>query len=93
MRCPVFWAQGDYVGIKRTFVYHELDLTLDRYVIVEPNETWQIFNWLQHYTPENLRAELRRTGFEVVDMVGDLTGKPLQADGDNIGVIARAAFA
>jgi SAM-dependent methyltransferase len=86
-----FWAKGDYVGIQRTFVYPDERLSLDRYLIVEPNETWQIFNWYQHYTPESLQAELRRAGFADVRMVGDLTGKPLEIDGDFIGVIASAA--
>ena len=83
-----FWAKGDYVGIQRTFVYPDERLSLDRYLIVEPNETWQIFNWYQHYTPESLQSELRHAGFADVKMVGDLTGKPLEIDGDFIGVIA-----
>ena len=86
-----FWAKGDYVGIQRTFVYPDERLSLDRYLIVEPNETWQIFNWYQHYTPESLQAELRHADFADVKMVGDLTGKPLEIDGDFIGVIASAA--
>jgi SAM-dependent methyltransferase len=86
-----FWAKGDYVGIQRTFVYPDERLSLDRYLIVEPNETWQIFNWYQHYTPESLQAELRHAGFADFKMVGDLTGKPLEIDGDIIGVIASAA--
>jgi SAM-dependent methyltransferase len=86
-----FWAEGDYVGIQRTFVYSDERLSLDRYLIVEPNEAWQIFNWYQHYTPESLQAELRHAGLAVVQMVGELTGKPLQPGGDFIGVIAGAA--
>jgi SAM-dependent methyltransferase len=86
-----FWADGDYVGIQRTFVYSKENLSLDRYLIIEPNETWQIFNWMQYFTPESLQAELRRAGFEVVKMAGELTGKQLQTDGDFIGVIASVA--
>jgi len=83
-----FWAAGDYVGIQRTFVYPEQHLTLDRYIIVEPSETWQIFNWLQHFSPESLEIELSYAGFAVEEMVGDLTGEPLTADGDFIGIVA-----
>jgi len=86
-----FWAKGDYVGIQRTIVYLEERLSLDRYLIIEPDETWQIFNWMQHFTPESLKSELRHAGFEVVEMVGNLTGKPLQNGGDDIGVIASVA--
>ena len=86
-----FWAEGDYVGIQRTFVYPEEHLSLDRYLIIEPNETWQVFNWMQYFSPESLQAELRLAGFDVVKMVGELTGEPLQDGGDFIGVIASAA--
>ncbi|MCU7855135.1 MAG: class I SAM-dependent methyltransferase, partial [Candidatus Thiodiazotropha sp. (ex Lucinoma borealis)] len=46
-----FWAAGHYVGIQKSFIYEEQYLALDRYIIVEPSETWQIYNWFQHYTP------------------------------------------
>jgi len=83
-----FWAATDYVGIQRSFVYPDESLALDRYLIVEPKETWQIFNWFQHFTPESIEAELMDAGFEVDLMVGELSGEPLQSDGDFIGIIA-----
>lgn len=86
-----FWAPGEYVGIQRTFLYPKEHLSLDRYLIVEPNETWQIYNWLQHFTPESIELELRGTGFEIDQMVGDLCGAPLGPESDLIGIIARSA--
>lgn len=83
-----FWAEGDYVGIQRSFVYPDECLSLDRYVIVEPTETWQVFNWFQHFTPERLRAELVAAGFSVEHMSGGLRGEPLETDSELIGVIA-----
>ena len=83
-----FWAATDYVGIHRSLVYPKECLSLDRYLIVEPKETWQIFNWLQHFTPESIEAELMDAGFEVDLMVGNLSGEPLKSDGDFIGIIA-----
>lgn len=83
-----FWAAGDYVGIQKSFIYEEQHLALDRYIIIEPSETWQIYNWFQHYTPQMIEEELRKTGFVVSSLVGDLTGAPLISDGDLIGVIA-----
>ncbi len=83
-----FWAEGDYVGIKRSFVYPDKNLSLDRYLIVEPNESWQIFNWFQHFTPESIEAELQNAGFEIDEMVGDLSGAPLKPESDLIGIVA-----
>ncbi len=84
-----FWSAGDYVGIQRTFLYPEENLSLDRYLIIEPNETWQIFNWFQHFTPQSIEVELKQAGFAVTQMAGDLTGEPLQQDGELIGIIAN----
>jgi SAM-dependent methyltransferase len=83
-----YWAEGDYVGIHQAFVYKQANLSLDRYTIVEPHETWEIFNWFQHFTEESLRSELGSAGFEISQMAGDLTGKPLTSGSDFIAVIA-----
>jgi SAM-dependent methyltransferase len=86
-----FWAAGDYVGIQRSFVYPEECLSLDRYVIVEPGETWQIYNWFQYFTPDSIEAELQGAGFEIDQLVGDLTGVPLAPKSEFIGIVAGAA--
>jgi SAM-dependent methyltransferase len=83
-----FWAAGDYVGIHRSLVYREQQVTLDHYLIVEPQETWQIFNWLQFYAPDGIEKELNTSGFDVEILVGDLAGGALLPDGEAIGVIA-----
>jgi hypothetical protein len=56
----------------------------------EPDETWQIYNWLQHFTPENIESELQGSGFEIDQMHGDLHGTPLEAKSDLLGIIARS---
>jgi len=84
-----FWAPGEYVGLKRTFLYKEDRLSLDHYVIVQPNETWKIFNWVQHFTPQSIDKELRDAGFKIDHLAGDLIGTPLEPEAPLIGVVAR----
>lgn len=86
-----FWSAEDYVGIQKTFVYPEHSLSLDRYLIVQPSETWEIFNWTQHFSPAGIEAELRHAGFKIDQMAGDLTGAPLEPESDLIGIIASSA--
>ena len=86
-----FWSATDYVGIQRSLVYPKERLSLDRYLIVEPKETWQIFNWFQHFTPESIEVELMDAGFSVDLMVGDLSGEPLKSHGEYIGIISSKA--
>ena len=84
-----FWAEGDYVAIQRSFVYRDERLSLDRFVIVEPDETWHVFNWFQYFTADQLQEELSTAGFSIELMSGSLRGEPLEPNGDYIGVIAR----
>ncbi len=84
-----FWSAGDYVGIQQTYLYPEENLSLDRYLIIEPNDTWQIYNWFQHFTPQSIEDELKQAGFAIKQMVGDLTGEPLKQGGGLIGIIAN----
>jgi len=57
-------------------------------MIVEPDEAWQIFNWMQYFSAESIETELKAAGIIVDHMAGDLTGTPLKPESDLIGVIA-----
>lgn len=83
-----FWSEDEYVGIQCSFLYPHINLSLDRYMIVEPNESWEIFNWLQHFTPKSIEHELSRAGFAVDQMTAGLSGESLVEESDYIAVIA-----
>ena len=84
-----FFAPGDYVGIHKTDVYEDEWLSLDRFLVIEPDECWQLFNWMQYYTPESATAELAEGGFMVNAITGGLDGAPLEDDSKILGVIAE----
>lgn len=84
-----FFAAGDYVGIHKTDVYEDEWISLDRFLILEPEQRWQIFNWMQYFTAESAATELAAGGFMASVLTGGLDGTPLQADSDTIGVIAE----
>jgi 2-polyprenyl-3-methyl-5-hydroxy-6-metoxy-1,4-benzoquinol methylase len=83
-----FWAEGDYVGMQRTLLYPAEALSLDRYLIIEPTEHWQIFNWFQYFTPARLTQELTEAGFTINTLVGSLSGDPLVENAATMGAIA-----
>ncbi len=58
-------------------------------MVIEPCETWQIFNWVQYYTPESAVAELAAGDFMVGALTGGLDGAPLADDSKTLGVIAE----
>jgi SAM-dependent methyltransferase len=85
-----FWASSDYVGLKRTTRYEAEKVSLDRYLIIEPARTWEIYNWLQYFSPEALEQELSEAGFRIVHRAGSLSGDPLLPTSRILGVIAQA---
>lgn len=84
-----FWAEGDYIGMQRTILYPDEAVSLDRVLIIEPAEHWEIFNWFQYYTPERLSEELSEAGFKIDTLAGSLAGDPLSDDSAFLGVIAN----
>ena len=84
-----FFAPGDYVGLHKTDVYEDDHVSLDRFAIIEPAASWQIYNWCQYYSPETASAELADAGFMVSAMTGGLDGAKLAPDSKTLGVIAE----
>lgn len=84
-----FWAEGDYFGFLNTFLYPELGLSLDRYLIVEPERTRAVYNWLQHFDPGALAAELAAAGLMAEAIVDALTGGPWEDPTRMFAVVAR----
>ena len=84
-----FWAAGDYVGFKTTRLYPDEAIGLDRYLIAAPDRTFQVFNWMQYYTPDTITAEVLAAGYSAVDIVDFATGGPWPDDASAFAVIAR----
>jgi len=86
-----FWSSSDYVGMMKSFRYEEHKISLERYLIVEPDREWAIYNWLQYFSEASLKAELQGAGFRVRQLAGSLAGEPYTEDADLLAVVARAA--
>ncbi len=81
-----FWSEQDYWCIKSSFKYEDEKVTLDQYVISQEDKEWSVFNWLQHFTIEELSQELATHGLEVKRTYSDLKGTPYQ-DGDEMALV------
>jgi SAM-dependent methyltransferase len=84
-----FWAPGPYVEVHAVVTYDEQALVLERYDIVEPERTWTVFDWAQHFDPTALSEELTAAGFRVDAVLGDVVGARSDPAGETIAVIAR----
>ncbi len=84
-----FWSSGPYYGFRNTVVYKEERVVLDKYDIVEPHGTFQVYNWLQYFDKANLRRELESENFVIETFYGDVEGSTEDSGASQIAVIAR----
>lgn len=85
-----FWARDDYYALVSSFVYPKERVSLDRYSIFEANGAQRsVYNWLQYFTPAELKRELADNGFQVTDVLADLTGTPFRPDSTEFAVVCR----
>ncbi|MEO1062048.1 MAG: methyltransferase domain-containing protein [Actinomycetota bacterium] len=83
-----FWSAAPYHGFRRTFVYPDDAVLLDRYDIIEANRSRTIFNWLQHFDVASITTELEAADLVVDGLYGDLTGADAIADPEEFCVVA-----
>lgn len=83
-----FWSPQKYYGFLNTFKYPEEKLVLDKYTIVEPHRTREIYNWLQYFAPEDLEKEIIAAGFSIEGLYSDVAGTPFDRNSGEFAVVA-----
>jgi hypothetical protein len=84
-----FWADGDYFGFKRCFLWREQLVSLERYLVATPDRQFEVLNWMQYYTPQSIAAELARSGLAVDAAVEFVTGEAWQDGATPIAIVAQ----
>jgi cyclopropane fatty-acyl-phospholipid synthase-like methyltransferase len=84
-----FWSAGDYYAFQNTYKYDDEGVILDKYTIIEPRETRVVYNWLQCFTVDSLKAEFRENGLTVEEVYSDVAGSEYREDSPEIAVVAR----
>lgn len=83
-----FWAKDDYIGLRKSFRYARECASLERYLIIQPEGHWEIYNWLQYFSADSLERELSAAGFKIDHIASSLDGGKRDSTSPLIGVIA-----
>ncbi len=86
-----FWSPNKYYGFLNTFLYDEEKVVLDKYTVIEPEQTRQVYNWLQYFAPEDLENEFVEAGFFIQGIYSDVAGNPYHRKSSEFAVIAKKA--
>ena len=83
-----FWSANDYFAFQHTFRYDTEAVSLDHYTIIEKDRSWDVYNWLQYFSQDQIHRELQEAGFDKVEFTDGFDVD--QADETTFGVIAGA---
>ena len=86
-----FWSPGKYHGFLHTFKYDKEKVILDKYTIIEANQTRVFYNWLQHFSREMIENELKTHGFSINDFFSDVAGSVYDPESEVLAVVAGKA--
>jgi len=84
-----FWSAKKYYGFVNIFKYDDAKVVLDKYTIVGEQRTRTVYNWLQYFSPEALRDEFEKAGFELHEQYADVAGSPFEEAQDEFAVVAK----
>jgi SAM-dependent methyltransferase len=84
-----FWSAEKYFGFQNTFKYEKEKVVLDKYTLIEANRTRVVYNWLQYFGEDRLKAEFEAGGFTVEAFFADVAGTPYDPERDEFAVVGR----
>ena len=67
-----FWAAEEYYGFLNTFLYTEEHVALDKYALFTKERKWEVYNWLQYFSPDALHKEVELAGFTITATYADV---------------------
>lgn len=84
-----FWSASDYWCIHSAYGYLDELVWLDKFVVIESENQWEVYNWLQHFTKESLNSELLENGLKIRNFYKNLCGQPYE-ESDEMAVVIEA---
>jgi len=84
-----FWSPNPHFVLTTRFLYEDQWAYLDRFLVVEDEREWEVFNWLQCFDRERLQAEMTEVGLGVSAWLGSVAGDPFDPASPEFAVVAR----
>ena len=84
-----FWSSEDYYCFLNTFKYETEKVLLDKYTIIEESKVKNVYNWLQHFSIDDLNMEFNRAGLHIVEKYKNVAGEPYESNYSEFAVVAK----
>lgn len=84
-----FWSKHDFFVFEQCFKYGDLNISLDKYSIIENSGVWHVYNWFQYYSKEMIEMELLDNNFKVTEYFSNTTGETYNSESNEIVIIGK----
>jgi SAM-dependent methyltransferase len=84
-----FWSPNDYYCFVNAFKYEKEKVLLDKYTIIEESRYRVVYNWLQCFSSDSLKAEFEENGFKIKEIYSDVAGKNFDPESSEIAIVAK----
>ena len=84
-----FWSKEPYYAFVNIFKYDDVKVSLDKYTIVEEQQTREVYNWLQYFSKVQIEKEFEAAGLRITNWMGNVGGAPYDENADEFAVIAE----
>jgi len=84
-----FWSPNKYYGFLNTLKYESEKVVLDKYTLIETDRIRTVYNWLQYFSPEELKREFVEYGFTIEGLYSDVAGSPFIPEANEFAIIAK----
>lgn len=85
-----FWSASPHFEFISAFKYDKNRVSLEKYTIIEEGRTLEIYNWLKHFTPEELTQEFQENGLEIIEMYPGFGGLAPGEGSETMAVVAQS---
>lgn len=84
-----FWAPTEYLEFRHTWKYAEEKVILDKYDIIEPETSRQVYNWLQYFSQESLAREFAENGLKISEWYDDAAGSSFTGENGVMAIVVE----
>jgi SAM-dependent methyltransferase len=84
-----FWSASPHYLFNNSYKYPEDNLILGKHTIVEETRSREIFNWLQCFDLDSIKAELNDNEFDMEEHFSNIAGDDFNEDSTEIAIIAK----
>lgn len=82
-----FWSPEDYYCFTNTVKYDDEKVCLDKYTIIEKEQTRVVYNWLQCFSIDSIRKEFEENGLILKEYYSSVSGQDYDAESPEFAVV------